>query len=191
MTRAEMIHEIPERVPGVKLLAALLYRHPEKLETCLGLLEEVFAPLDHRSAGYPFSSTDYYEAEMGEGLSRCIVAFEGLVAPPFLVEAKWRARRVEEQLAEDKRRTVNVDVGYLDLFKVVLASCKGRGNKLYLDRGVWADMTLTYSKGRFHPLPWSFPDFGAGTYHAELAKIREVLKRETAGPAAGGRHEGP
>ncbi len=185
-----MTRENREQVPAVKLLAAVLYRHPEKLETCLGLLEKTFAPLDHRSAGYPFSFTDYYEAEMGEGLSRCIVAFEGLIAPLFLVEAKWRAREVEEELAQDQRRTVNVDIGYLDLFKVVLASFKGRGNKLYLDRGVWADMTLTYSKGRFHPLPWSFPDFGAGTYDAELASIRKILKRETAAATPGLRHEG-
>ena len=65
----------------------------------------------------------------------------------------------------------------------MLASFKGRGNKLYLDEGVWADMILVYEQGRFQPLPWSFPDFRAGAYDEDLSRIRGILKAQ--GRAAG------
>ena len=166
--------------PRVKLLAALLFSQTEALERSLDLLAQAFSPPEFRGAAHPFTATDYYEAEMGAGLSRCIVAFREPVNPATLVDAKWRAHGVEQALAVQGRRPVNVDVGYLDLFKVVLASFKGRGNKLYLERGVWADMILTYGKGRFQPLPWSFPDFASGAYDKELLQIRELYKGQMA-----------
>ena len=162
--------------PKVKLVAAILYKEEEPLADGLGMLEELFSPLDFRGTAHPFKHTDYYEQEMGAGLVRILVAFSRLAAPNVLVEAKRQCLQLEQVLASGGRRRVNVDVGYLDLFKLVLASFKGRGNKLYLDDGVWADMTMFYDKGEFRPLPWSFPDFAAGTYNQELKEIRGILK---------------
>lgn len=176
--------------PRVMLLAAVLYADEASLEAGLRRLETAFAPLAWRGPAHAFDLTDYYAEEMGRGLQRVLVAFRGLVPPGFLVEAKWRAAGVEDALRRGGRRRVNVDVGYLDEFKLVLASFKGRGNKLYLARGVWADMTLTYGRGRFEPLPWSFPDFRDGRYDADLRAIRERYKaalRAGAAREGGGR----
>ncbi len=164
--------------PLVKLVAAVLYGETAPLEQCLERLAERFSALDFRGTAHPFTHTDYYEPEMGAGLSRCIVAFTELVPPGALVRAQHEARAVEQALSREGRRRVNVDMGYLDLYKLVLASCKGRGNKLYLDEGVWADMTLIYEKGRFRPLPWTFPDFRAGAYDGDLSSIRDILKAQ-------------
>ena len=87
--------------------------------------------------------------------------------------------QIEQALSHKGNRRVNVDVGYLDLFKLVLASVKGRGNKLYLRDGVWADMTLLYQNGGFQSLPWTFPDFAAGVYNEDLRAIRDLLKAAT------------
>ena len=162
--------------PRVKRIAAILFREPEPLAACLLRLEAAFGPLDYSGAPHPFVHSRYYDDEMGEGLSRGIFAFAELMEPGALVEAKWQAHQVELALADGARRRVNVDVGYLDLHKLVLASFKGRGHKLYLDKGVWADMTLVYEQGAFSPLPWSFPDFAAGTYGSELITVRNLLK---------------
>ena len=164
--------------PLVKRLACILFREPERLAACLERLEAAFGPLDYRGTHHPFTYSSYYDAELGAGLSRCIVAFENLMQPGALVEAKWLAHGIEQALGAGGRRGVNVDMAYLDLYKLVLASFKGRGNKLYLDRGVWADMTLVYGQGRFAPLPWSFPDFKAGVYNVELTAIRDLFKRQ-------------
>ncbi|MCZ6472983.1 MAG: DUF4416 family protein [SAR324 cluster bacterium] len=164
--------------PLVKRIAAILFRELEPLAACLLRLEAAFGPLDYRGAQHPFVHSSYYDREMGAGLSRCIVAFAELMSPAALVEAKWRAHQVEQDLADGAQRRVNVDVGYLDLHKLVLASFKGRGHKLYLDRGVWADMTLVYQQGAFSPLPWSFPDFAAGIYDGDLSAVRNLLKAQ-------------
>lgn len=162
--------------PRVKLLAAILYAPEAPLERCLALLRERFSALDFQGQPHPFTHTDYYQPEMGAGLMRALVAFSELVEPGELVEAKLAAMRIEQALSHQGKRRVNIDMGYLDLFKLVLASCKGRGNKLYLREGVWADMTLVYQNGGFQPLPWTFPDFAAGAYDEDLEAIRGLLK---------------
>lgn len=167
-----------EKTPSVKLLAAILYNEGAPLAQCQDMLQARFSPLDFQGKAHPFTHTDYYQSEMGAGLMRKLVSFTHLVEPAALVRARHVAREIEQALSIDGQRRVNVDMGYLDLFKLVLASFKGRGNKLYLNDGVWADMTLLYERGEFRPLPWSFPDFAAGTYNEDLKAIRTLLKAQ-------------
>ncbi|MDM7925702.1 MAG: DUF4416 family protein, partial [bacterium] len=76
------------------------------------------------------------------------------------------------------RRRVNFDPGYMDYDKFVLASAKYNGQKVYLDLGIWADLTLHYEKGRFDPYPWSFPDFKSGLYQEVFMEIRARFKAQ-------------
>jgi hypothetical protein len=64
----------------------------------------------------------------------------------------------------------------MDLNKVVLASAKYNGQKIYLDHGIYADPTLWYEKGSFHPYPYSFPDFKTGEYIETFIQIRALYK---------------
>ncbi len=164
--------------PLVKAFAAVLYADAAALEEALPRLAAAFSPLEQRGAPHPFDQTDYYAVEMGAGLQRVLVSFARLEPPGWLVEAKRAAIVIEDALRVAGRRRVNVDVGYLDLGKVVLASSKGRPSKLYLAHGIWADLTLTYAQGRYQPLPWSFPDFRSGRYDAELLALRTRYKAQ-------------
>lgn len=164
--------------PLVKPFAALLYRDDAVLADALARLAAAFSPIEQRGGAHPFAGTDYYAPEMGMGLLRVLVGFTRLEPAPWLVAAKRAATAVEDALRVDGKRRVNVDVGYVDLGKVVLASWKGRPHKLYLEHDVWADVTLVYREGRFQPLPWTFPDFRDGRYDAELARLRERCKAQ-------------
>jgi len=64
----------------------------------------------------------------------------------------------------------------MDVCKVILASAKYNGQKIYLTDGIYADPTLHYEKGHFHPYPWSFPDFKTGQYERTFTRIRELYK---------------
>ena len=161
----------------VKSLAAILFREEEALETALSRLAEQLSAIDYRSSAYPFEYSDYYRHEMGAGLRRLLVSFTALTTPERLVRTKHVSTVVEQEFARDGKRRVNIDPGYLDLYKLVLASFKGRGNKIYLGDGVWADPTLYYRKKAFHAFPWSFPDFKSGLFDQDLQRIRELYKR--------------
>jgi len=166
-----------QSVQPVQPIAALLFRDDEQLKEALTqLTQKLSVKVDFQGPPHPFDYTSYYTPEMGEGLQRVLVSFAPVREPGFLVEAKWIAHEIEERLSVQGNRVVNIDMGYLDMFKLVLASFKERGNKIYLDREVWADMTLTFERGEFHPLPWSFPDFKSGDYNAELMEIRHRFK---------------
>lgn len=163
-------------VKPVKYFAALLYRDETALTSALEQLSHAWSDIDYHSPAFAFDQTDYYQPEMGAHLKRILVSFGELVLPDRLVALKQLAGEIEQTLCIEQRRTVNIDPGYLDLFKVVLASYKARGNKIYLGDGVWADPTLYYAKGRFQTFPWSFPDFKTGTYDESLLEIRRLYK---------------
>ncbi len=156
----------------LKYFIAILYRTPESFKAGKHAVSEVWGALDFEGNGHLFDMTDYYEPEMGTPLYRRLVAFEHLLPPTAIVDMKLRCIRIEDRLAIDGRRIVNLDAGYLDHNKVVLASVKNFGHKIYLDHGIYADCVGLYKQGRYQPFDWTFPDFKDGRYDQELLTIR-------------------
>jgi hypothetical protein len=147
-------------------------------EDLTAALEQAFGAVEYKGEALPFDSTDYYQDEFGPGLHRSFWAFRGVDGPERLPELKAVAARLEARWAREGRRTWNLDIGYMDPDKVVLASYKRGPCKLYLRDGVYADLLLKYSRGRFEPLPWAFSDFQDGRYQKTLLVIREKLKSD-------------
>jgi hypothetical protein len=175
---------VKPREPGrVKLFAGILYSDASRLADALVLLQERYGEIDYRSRSFPFTFTDYYAAEMGDAIFRVFVSFGLLVHPNQLARIKKETNGIEDRLAVDGKRKVNIDCGYMDYDKVVLASAKYNGQKVYLDLGIWADLTLHYEKKRFEPYPWSFPDFKSGLYNDVFLTIRRRFKAQ---PREGG-----
>jgi len=166
----------PSADERVKLVTAVLWADRDALARAQRRLEAEWGAIDHTGADVPFTSTDYYEPEMGPGLQKRILSFERLVATEHLPGLKRAAMRIEEGLRGSRGRRVNIDPGYLDLHKLVLASVKPAWQKLHIGGGVWADMALRYSRGRLHPFPWTFTDFASGAYDEDLLAIRAVYK---------------
>ncbi|MBN2288719.1 MAG: DUF4416 family protein [Candidatus Glassbacteria bacterium] len=168
----------PGRVEPVKLFAAVLYSDEPLLGQARKSLSEVFGPEDYAGAPVPFDHTGFYLEEMGGPLYRVFISYARLVHPQYLVAAKHEASRVELELAAPgPRRRVNIDPGVLDYLKLVLASFKYQPHKIYLDRGVWADLALYYRKGDWAGFEWTFPDFKTGRYDRPLLEIRSLYKR--------------
>ncbi|MDH5561124.1 MAG: DUF4416 family protein [Deltaproteobacteria bacterium] len=162
----------------VKVIAAILFSDLEELEKVKKSLEAVFSKIDYQSEPYPFVFSDYYQEEMGGGLKRVLLSFKKLAKPEFLAASKLITREFENNNSIQGKRKVNIDIGYLDLFKVVLASFKGRGNKLYLSQGVWADIVLYFESGDYETFLWGFPDFKEKTYNQDLIQIRKLYKNQ-------------
>jgi hypothetical protein len=160
----------------VKLIASLLTGEPDLLSGVKDALVQIYGPIDFESELLPFEHTEYYAPEFGPGLQRQIVTFEKLVDPGDLPAIKQQANDLEWSLAQEDKRRVNIDPGYVSLGKMVLASTKDHAHRLYLGEGVYGEGTLTYQQGRFRPWPWTYPDYASDEYCAMFDRIRERYK---------------
>jgi hypothetical protein len=163
---------------SVKLIIATLDADETVATQARARLRTEYGEIDYASARFVFEATDYYEREMGNPLYRQFYAFAGLISPETLPAIKLRTNALENEFARAGNRRLNLDPGYLDTDKFVLASAKYHGYKIYLSQGIWADMTLHYEKGRFTAMPWSFPDFRSGMYAQTFLRIREIYKKQ-------------
>ena len=156
-----------------KLIAAMLVASDGDLEGARARLESRFGAIEeHRDAGN-FEFTNYYEPEMGSGLQRHLVSFEQLVDPGELASIKRFTNRLESDSARDNgSRRINCDPGLLSLSRLILATTKPSGHRIPIGDGMHAEITLLFSRGRYRPLEWTYPDFGSGEYDAWLLGVR-------------------
>ena len=167
----------PREPQPVKLLVGVLYANEEDLSWAKGRLEEEFGPIDFASDPFPFRLTHYYEKEMGPDLKRVFYSFLHLIDPGALAAVKLRTNRLEAERAEGGKRRVNLDPGYMDYYKIVLASGKPSGQKIFLGQGIYADPALYYDRG-WKPYDWGFPDFRRGDYNQIFNHIRGFYKKQ-------------
>ncbi len=166
---------------AVKYFIGALFSSSDLLEQAIYQCENRIGSIDMKSESFPFASTSYYEDEMGQNISRVIFSFDALLSPGELANLKVLCNMIEDGLRVEKSRKVNLDVGYLDFHKLVLASAKYNGQKIYLDHGIYADPTLYFEAGKFHAFENTFPDFKSETYHDVFLKIRNTYKAQLKG----------
>lgn len=168
----------------VQFFVAVLYQSSTQLSKIQVDLEKIWGPVDAASKTFPFNLTDYYTPEMGGGLQRKFLTFEKLMSPCGLTEIKERTTAIENRWRVNDKRVVNLDPGYLDSHKIVLASHKFGGHKIAIAPGVYADMVLRYQRGSYQPFDWTFPDFRLEDYHLFFTKVRaSYLKKLASLPA--------
>lgn len=169
-------------LPAVKLICAVLAGREEWLDSARELLERELGPVDLTSETWPFTATDYYEKQMGAGLLRRIHSFRELIEGENIVEIKHSTNRLEQrlsgELAEAPARPVNLDPGYVDLSKLVLATTKDYAHRLYLRAGIYAEVTLQWHNDQFEPWEWTYPDYRSEDYREFFAKVRALYAEQ-------------
>ena len=171
--------EVREPQP-VKFFVGILTALPSALAGLRGSLEERFGPVDGESELLEFAYTDYYEPEMGPGLKRKFWSFGRLASPDALVDFKLFTNQVEQTLANQGKRRVNIDPGYLTAARIVLASTKDFAHRLHLGKGIYGEVTLLYQKKDFQVLPWTYPDYRSEAYLRYFRQLRRVYRAQLA-----------
>lgn len=156
----------------VKPVASIIMARGDLSGPVLRRLADYFGPPDLVGPWRPFTATAYYEPEMGPHLGRQLAAFLHLADPGQLARWKRFTNHLEAAFSLGGRRLVNLDPGYVAGERLVLATGKNYTHRLYLEQGVYGDLTLLYSKDGFQALPWSYPDYATGELPALLALIR-------------------
>lgn len=163
----------------VKLFFSIFSNDVELIEDNIKKLENLYGLIDMSTGYIPFDKTDYYEKEFGKDLVRKIVFFETLISPEEIVEVKLKAISLEEKYTIDGKRRINIDPGYLALSRVILTTGKDYTHRIYLNKGVYADLTYIYKKGEgYISLPWTYPDYSTKEFKNIFIKAREILRSQ-------------
>jgi len=179
----------PREIPPVKYFSGVILSRSRTLDDCLPAIERTFGPVDFKSAAMDFCRySNYYNAEMGDGLVRHFIAFRNLGDRTRLPEIKQKAMALEQELAVDGKRTVNLDPGYMTLGQLFLASTKDNFFRIYLADGIFAEVTLYYKAGKYLNFPYTYPDYADEPYHRVMLEIRKLYKAQLDAPL--GRHGG-
>ena len=164
------------RPKPVQLLVGMLSSISGEFPAARELLERRFGPVELESDRFPFEATNYYDEELGTPIQKQFLVFARLIDPGELAATKCFTNELEQLRARERgtqpSRPVNLDPGYLDAARLVLATTKDRAHRIYLGRGIYAEVTLMYEKRAWQPLPWTYPDYASATYHPFLTEAR-------------------
>jgi uncharacterized protein DUF4416 len=149
----------PREPDPVKLIIGLFSPEKGLLDQVIGELSNTFGQIDWNSPELFFDRTKYYTKEMGWPLHRRFVSFEKLVRADHLADIKLKTNEVERRYIRDGNRLVNIDPGYISPERLVLATGKNYVHRIYLSKGIYADLTLVYKRKSFVPLEWTYPDY--------------------------------
>lgn len=174
---------INEVIP-VKLLVGVLFIEEDVLTQAKRRLQKRFGPLDFQSVVLPFNYTDYYNGQMGPNLKRQFFSAERLIDPGRLADIKIYTNKLERELSRRGRqskafpRRINLDPGYICAARLVLATCKDYSHRLYLGKGIYAEVTLQYRANSFVPQEWTYPDYRSKEYIEIFQTIRALYMKQ-------------
>lgn len=152
-------------------MVAMISRYRAARQWALERLSQRLGPLADCSTVQPFEASGYYDRQMGEALEKQFVRFQPLADPVELAEWKIWTNALEDEFAAGPardllpageprpERPLNLDPGYVTEAKLVLATTKDRDHRIYLSRGIYAEVTLSYTGRRWHAHRWTYPDY--------------------------------
>ncbi|MCS6861756.1 MAG: DUF4416 family protein [Abditibacteriales bacterium] len=165
------------RLPSpVKLICGMIAADPQRFAEAEAALTERFGAVDMRSDVLPFDLTTYYYKEMGAPLFRQFIAFEQFIDPSTLPDVKRWTNTLEERFAAVRDgqtcRRINLDPGYVNAAKLILATTKDHAHRVYLRDGIFAEVTLTFRSQSFQPMDWTYPDYRTAAYITFFNAVR-------------------
>jgi len=147
--------------PPAKLVCSIFSQQEGLINRVVDALHGTYGNTDFKSPVIPFDITSYYEPEFGSSLKRIFISFAELVSQDALVDIKYVTNKLEQEFSLEAKRQANIDPGILTAERLVLATGKNFTHRIYLGRGVFADLTLIYKKDSFMTLPWTYPDYAS------------------------------
>jgi len=164
---------LPRSPTPAKLIVGFFLKDKALAVDIAGDLQDRLGPVDMISPWLDFDFTTYYEREMGGGLRRRLAVFTPLVEQMQLAPIKCLTNALEQKYQQQGKRRVNIDPGYLLPERFVLATGKNFSHRIYLDQGIYADLTLIFQQGAFRTLPWTYPDYADSRMIDFLTLVRK------------------
>ena len=164
----------------VLLVAAISSQFDDAFGWAKAQMETEWGPVQFESPRFEFTETRFYAETMGEELSKQFFAFRQLIDPASLASVKIRTNDLENTYLQQSDgaviRPVNIDPGYLTEAKLVLATTKDRDHRIYLQQGIFAEVTLHYHRKMWQKSRWTYPDYQREDFHAFFSRCRDWLR---------------
>ena len=161
-------------------LFAVFSIYPEAIDWARNRIAEKWGEIALASVPFNFDNTHYYDESMGAGLKKQFFVLNAGADPSDLIDWKILSNDWEEEYAQlagkPESRPLNIDPGYIELGKLVLASTKDYAHRIYLGRGIYAEITLNFKEGQWVAHHWTFPDYQRADYHEFFNQARTLLK---------------
>jgi len=143
-----------------------------------------FGEVDIESNIQPFNFTDYYEKEFGKNLIQKLFSFSALIKQEELTEIKIITNGIENNFKKvniknnitHPKRKINLDPGYITLDKYILASTKNGPSRIYLNQGIYAEITLRFINKSFVTCEYTYPNYKTNEYIIFLNSVRQKYK---------------
>lgn len=149
------------------LLIGILYKHTLHNHPILEDITSQFGPIQAINELGKFSSTSYYNNEMKPSdsyLQKAFIEMELLVESHSGAEIKLKTNEIEDKYTLDGNRQFNLDPGFLTPYSFILFTAKNYAHRIPLQNGIYAELTYTYTKKSYTPLPWAYPDYTEKRY---------------------------
>ncbi len=164
-----------------KLVLAVFFSDRDVMSEAELELRKAFGPTDYRGEEFEFNTTVFYTNEMGSKIIKSIWSFKKLIPRDKLSSIKVFTNDLEKKLPhrDTGGRLVNLDPGYLLESKLVLATTKDFSHRIYLSKGIFAEVTLVYkNKFGYVPMPWTYQDYRRKNVCEDFKKIREIYRQQ-------------
>ncbi|MBN1153323.1 DUF4416 family protein [candidate division KSB1 bacterium] len=162
----------------VKLFVAITFSEDNIKNHALQILTDRCGDIDHQSPIFEFIFTNYYAEEMGCNLRKQFLSFETLIQPEELIDLKLFTNDLEDKLAVNKRRIINIDPGYINAAKVVLATTKDFSHRIYLGKRIYGDVHMRFINGKLTPGAWTYPDYSQDLAIDFFTELKNSYKKQ-------------
>jgi len=172
-----MRRRIPTPPEKALLLIGTLFSKEDVYLEALRSLEENFGESVMESPSIQWDFSEHYKEELGSPIFRRFIFFRNLIEQDGLSAVKLKTCEIENTLSENGKRTINLDPGYMTVAKLVLASTKDYSHRIYLAGGIFAEVTLAFSKDkqRYVPFAYTYKDYYDERYLRLFSMARSLL----------------
>ena len=169
-----------------KMIIGVIYHDKALLQRAIEILTAEFGEIEAESEEFSFSRefSTYYDEELGgEGLRR-ILSFKELVDPARQAEIKLRTNAIELELSPEGSRIINLDPGFINHGRLMLATTKETGFRVPLAEGIYTELTLFWARGGWQKFPWTYRDYQSERVQNFITEVRRTYlaqRREKSG----------
>lgn len=157
-----------------KMIIGVIYHDAEIYKSVREILIKEFGEIDRESESFSFSRefSEYYDEELGGEGTRVILSFRDTVDPERQADIKLWTNEIEALFSVNGARKINLDPGFINHGRLMLATTKKAGFRIPLRDGIYTELTLFWARGGWQKLPWTYRDYQSERVQRFITEVR-------------------